>query len=320
MATDLSDTLVVGIAATALFDLREADAFFQQQMAAEPATALQAYRQHMLEREQEPLADGTAMPLVQALLGLNRLQPADHRCPLVEVVVLSRNSPETGLRVLHAIRDRQLPIIRHAFTGGESVVDYLEAFGVDLFLTTNPGDAQRVIDSGQCAAAVLKPPREGLAPPTDQVRIAFDGDAVLFADASEVVYKQEGLASFQAQEDASRHEPMADGPYAQFLRKLARLQQRLPFAEEASPVRLAIVTARSAPAELRVIHTLRHWGVTINGIFFLGGVAKTRILQAFRPHIFFDDQDTHLLPAADSVPAGQVPYRTDSVLHPRNAP
>jgi 5'-nucleotidase len=128
------------------------------------------------------------------------------------------------------------------------------------------------------------------------------------------------LASFQAQEDASRHEPMADGPYAQFLRKLARLQQRLPFAEEASPVRLAIVTARSAPAELRVIHTLRHWGVTINGIFFLGGVAKTRILQAFRPHIFFDDQDTHLLPAADSVPAGQVPYRTDSVLHPRNAP
>jgi 5'-nucleotidase len=321
MATDLSDTLVVGIAATALFDLREADAFFQAQMADQPATALQAYRQHMLEREQEPLADGTAMPLVRALLGLNRFQLEDDPRALVEVVVLSRNSPETGLRVLHAIRDRQLPIIRHAFTGGESVVDYLEAFGVDLFLTTNPGDAQRVIDSGQCAAAVLKPPpRDGLAPPSDQVRIAFDGDAVLFADASEVVYKQEGLASFQAQEDASRHQPLAHGPYAQFLRKLARLQERLPFAAEESPVRLAIVTARSAPAELRVIHTLRHWGVSVNGIFFLGGVAKTRILEAFRPHIFFDDQDVHLEPAAGSVPAGRVPYRSDSVLHPRNAP
>jgi 5'-nucleotidase len=213
MPTDLSDTLVVGIAATALFDLREADAFFQAQMAAEPATALQAYRQHMLEREQHPLADGTAMPLVRALLGLNRFQLEDDPRALVEVMVLSRNSPETGLRVLHAIRERQLRIIRHAFTGGESVVDYLDAFAVDLFLTTNRGDAQRVIDSGQCAAAVLKaPPREGLAPPEDQVRIAFDGDAVLFADASEVIYKQQGLTSFQEQEDASRHEPMAPMP------------------------------------------------------------------------------------------------------------
>jgi 5'-nucleotidase len=315
MPTDLSDTLVVGIAATALFDLREADAFFQAQRAADPATALQAYRQHMLEREQEPLADGTAMPLVRALLGLNRFQLEDDPRALVEVVVLSRNSPETGLRVLNAIRERQLPIIRHAFTGGESVVEYLEAFAVDLFLTTNPGDAQRVIDSGQCAAALLKPPpQRGQPPPEDQVRIAFDGDAVLFADASEVIYKQQGLASFQEQEDSCRHEPMADGPYAQFLRKLARLQERLPFAVEESPVRLAIVTARSAPAELRVIHTLRHWGVTVNEIFFLGGVAKTRILQAFRPHIFFDDQEAHLEPAADTVPAGRVPYRSDSPL------
>ena len=315
MPTDLSDTLVVGIAATALFDLREADAFFQAQRAADPATALQAYRQHMLEREQEPLADGTAMPLVRALLGLNRFQLEDDPRALVEVVVLSRNSPETGLRVLHAIRERQLPILRHAFTGGESVVEYLDAFTVDLFLTTNPGDAQRVIDSGQCAAALLKPPPQlGLPPLEDQVRIAFDGDAVLFADASEVIYKQQGLASFQEQEDSCRHEPMADGPYAQFLRKLARLQERLPFAVEESPVRLAIVTARSAPAELRVIHTLRHWGVTVNEIFFLGGVAKTRILQAFRPHIFFDDQEAHLEPAADTVPAGRVPYRSDSPL------
>ena len=315
MPTDLSDTLVIGIAATALFDLREADAFFQAQMASEPATALQDYRQHMLEREQEPLADGTGMPLVRALLGLNRFQPEGDRRSLVEVVVLSRNSPETGLRVLHAIRERQLPIIRHAFTGGESVVDYLDAFAVDLFLTTNPGDAQRVIDSGQCASALLKPPpQQGQPIPEDQVRIAFDGDAVLFADASEVVYKQQGLASFQEQENASRDQPMADGPYAQFLRKLARLQQRLPFGFEESPVRLAIVTARSAPAELRVIHTLRHWGVSVNGIFFLGGVAKTRILEAFRPHIFFDDQDVHLEPAAGSVPAGKVPYRSDSIL------
>jgi 5'-nucleotidase len=314
MPLDLSDTLVVGISATALFDLAEADAVYKAKYAKNPQSALDEYRAYMLERESEPLRDGTGMPLVRALLGLNRYAPSESR-PLVEVVVMSRNSPETGVRVFNNIRSRGLPISRHAFTGGQSVVDYLDAFAVDLFLTTNVEDAQRIIDAQACAAAVLKPPpHTGEAPLEDQVRIAFDGDAVLFDDSSELVYKTEGLGRFHSVEDEKQNEPMNDGPYAILLRKLAKLQERLPFGADASPVRIAIVTARSAPAEMRVINTLRHWGVYVNEIFFLGGVPKSKVVKAFRAHIFFDDQDLHLDPAAKHVPSGRVPYRSDSPL------
>ena len=228
---------------------------------------------------------------------------------------MSRNSPETGVRVLNNIRSLELPITRHAFTGGESVVEYLEAFDVDLFLTTNVKDAQRVIDGGKCAAAIVKaPPKDQSQVPDGQVRIAFDGDAVLFDESSEIVYKAKGLDEFQKTEDRNQDIPMPDGPYASFLRKLSRLQQRLPFRVEFSPVRIAIVTARSAPAELRVIKTLRHWGVYINEIFFLGGLEKAKVLKAFRAHVFFDDQELHLAPAAMLVPSCKVPYRSDSVL------
>jgi 5'-nucleotidase len=315
MPLDLSDTLVVGISATALFDLAEADAVYKAKYAKNPQSALEEYRAYMLERENEPLRDGTGMPLVRALLGLNRFAPSDSK-PLVEVVVMSRNSPETGVRVFNNIRSRGLPISRHAFTGGQSVVDYLDAFAVDLFLTTNVEDAQRIIDAQACAAAVLKPPpHAGEAPPEDQVRIAFDGDAVLFDDSSELVYKTEGLGRFHTVEDEKQNEPMNDGPYAILLRKLAKLQQSLPFGADASPVRIAIVTARSAPAEMRVINTLRHWGVYVNEIFFLGGVPKSKVVKAFRAHIFFDDQDLHLDPVARHVPSGRVPYRSDSPLY-----
>jgi 5'-nucleotidase len=314
MPLDLSDTLVVGISATALFDLAEADAVYKAKYAKNPQSALEEYRAYMLERENEALRDGTGMPLVRALLGLNRYAPSESR-PLVEVVVMSRNSPETGVRVFNNIRSRGLPISRHAFTGGQSVVDYLDAFAVDLFLTTNVEDAQRIIDAQACAAAVLKPPpHSGEAPLEDQVRIAFDGDAVLFDDSSELVYKTEGLGRFHTVEDEKQNEPMKDGPYAILLRKLAKLQQSLPFGADASPVRIAIVTARSAPAEMRVINTLRHWGVYVNEIFFLGGVPKSKVVKAFRAHIFFDDQDLHLDPAAKHVPSGRVPYRSDSPL------
>jgi 5'-nucleotidase len=302
MPIDLSDTLVVGISAAALFDLADADAVHKARYARNPQNALEEYRAGTLERDSEPLRDGTGMALVRALLGLNRYAESDAK-PLVDVVVMSRNSPETGVRVFNNIRSRGLSIARHAFTGGASVVDYLDAFDVDLFLTTNVEDAQRVIDAQACAAAVLKPPPHAAeAPPDDQVRIAFDGDAVLFDESSELVVRT----------DEKQNEPMQDGPYANLLRKLARLQERLPFGADVSPVRIAIVTARSAPAEMRVIHTLRHWGVYVNEIFFLGGAAKSKIVKAFRAHLFFDDQDLHLDPAARHVPSGRVPYRPDS--------
>lgn len=320
MAVDLSQTLVVGITATALFDLEEADEMFRKRFAEDQQVAVSEYRAYMLERENEPLGDGTGMPLVKALLALNKYKTDESASPLVEVVVMSRNSPETGVRVFNNIRSRELPIIRHAFTGGESVVSYLDAFDVDLFLTTSVKDAQRVIDNGGCAAAIVRPPPSDRTPlPEDQVRIAFDGDAVLFDDSSELVYKAKGLDAFLSHEDSKQDEPMLQGPYAIFLEKLSCLQKRLPFGVELSPVRLAIVTARSSPAEMRVINTLRHWGVYVNEIFFLGGVEKAKVLKAFRAHIFFDDQDLHLDPAAKHVPAGKVPYKSDSPLNKQSS-
>jgi len=314
MPLDLSDTLVVGITATALFDLEEADRMFSAKAVAEPETAIEEYRKYMLEREDEILGRGTGFPLVRALLQLNQ-HTAVGEAPIVEVVVMSRNSPETGIRVLKTIRELGLGISRSAFTAGEAVTDYLEAFDVDLFLTTNLADAQRVIDSRACAAAVLSPPPVGAPdPPDDQVRIAFDGDAVLFDEESELVYKTQGLAAFHEAEDALQHVPLPEGPYASLLKKLAKMQERLPMRVEHSPVRIAIVTARNTPAEMRVIRTLRQWGVYVDEAFFLGGLGKAKVLRAFKPHIFFDDQEIHLKDAAAVVPSGRVPYQTGSLL------
>lgn len=314
MPYDLSDTLVVGISATALFDLSEADSVFRDKFESNREEAIEDYREYMAARESDGLQPGTGFYLVKALLSLNQFQSGD-RAPLVEVVVMSRNSPETGVRVFHNIREYGLDITRSAFTGGESVVDYLDAYDVDLFLTTNTKDAQRVIDSDSCAVALVKePPANMETIPDGQVRIAFDGDAVLFSDESEIVFKAEGLKGFHTVEDKEQDNPLSDGPYATLLRKLSRLQDRLPHKVDFSPVRVAIITARNSPAEMRVIKTLRHWGVYVDEIFFLGGLDKSKIIRAFKAHIFFDDQDVHLEPAARYTPAGKVPYRSGSLL------
>jgi len=315
MALDLSDTLVIGITSTALFDLSEADAVFRDKYETDPEKAMDEYRKYTEEHETEHLEPGTGFLLVKALMSLNKFQP-ENETPLIQIVVMSRNSPETGIRVFHNIREQKLDITRSAFTGGESVVDYLDAYDVDLFLTTSAKDAQRVIDSDMCAVAVVKePPSNAEKIPEGQVRIAFDGDAVLFSDESEIVYKAEGLKKFYDVEDQEQNTPLNDGPYATLLKKLSRLQERLPHKVEYSPIRIAIVTARNSPAEMRVIKTLRHWGIYVDEIFFLGGLGKSKILRAFKPHIFFDDQDTHLDPAAKHVSSGKVPYKTDSPLH-----
>lgn len=310
MAVDLSHTLVVGVSASALFDLREAGRIFQER-------GVRAYREHMVATADQPLAPGTGFALCEALLALNGATEAEQR---VEVLVMSRNTPETGARVSRSVRAHGLPITRFAFTGGESLSPYASAFGVDLFLSTSAGDVQRIIDDGVCAAAVLYPPPPGYQAPTRQVRFAFDGDAVLFSEDSELVYKRDGLPAFQASEEAAKHEPLAEGPFAHFLRKLSRLKASLPEQVEYAPIRIAVVTARNAPAEARVLTTLRAWDVYVDEAFFLGGLPKDKVLAAFRPHIFFDDQDHHLLPASSLVPSGRVPYRRGSSLSPEPAP
>ncbi len=315
MAFNLQNTLVIGISATALFDLSEADALFRSEYEKNPDDAIQKYREYMLEHENVLLKEGIAFPLIKALLGLNRYQNKDED-PLVEVVIMSRNSPDTGLRVLHTIRSLKLNITRSAFTAGESSADYLDAFNVDLFLTTNEEDAQKVIDSGVCASAVLSTPPEYRCEADDeQVRIAFDGDAVLFDESSELVYKESGIDAFHENEHKSQDIPMNEGPFASFLKKLARLQERLPMKMEYSPVRIALVTARNSPSDIRVIKTLRHWGVYVDEAFFLGGIEKSKILKSFKAHIFFDDQDVHLKTSSLVVPSGKVLYPSKSKLY-----
>jgi 5'-nucleotidase len=216
---------------------------------------------------------------------------------------------------LKEVRRRNLNITRSAFTAGEPSADYLEAFYVDLFLTTNEEDAQKVVDSHVCASALVKdPPKQKSYLPDKQVRFAFDADAVLFSEDSELVNQTEGLDAFKEQENSQQDTPLAEGPHANLLKKLSKIQERIPGRIEFSPVRLAIVTARNSPAEMRVIKTMRAWDVYIDQAFFLGGLQKNRFLKAFKPHIFFDDQDSHLDAASLDIPCAKVLYPSNSPL------
>ena len=315
MAFNLKDTLVIGISATALFDLSQADTLFKNEYEKHPENAMQIYRDYMLENEDVLLKEGIGFSFIKVLLDLNSYTK-EGESPLVEVVIMSKNSPETGIQVLNTIRKMGLNITRSAFTAGSSSASYINAFNVDLFLTTDEKDAQMVIDTRACASAVLStPPQYKCNVEDGQVRIAFDGDAVLFDDSSELVYKEKGIQAFHKNEVAAQDIPMDEGPFASFLKKLASLQSRLPMRVEYSPVRIALVTARNAPSDLRVIKTLRHWGVYVDEAFFLGGIDKSNVLQSFGAHIFFDDQDVHLKSSSLVVPSGKVLYPSDSKLH-----
>lgn len=296
MPFDLSDKLVIGLSSRALFDLESENALFEAQ-------GVEAYAAYQRQHEDQILAPGTAFPLVKALLGLNERIPGKQ---FVEVVLMSRNTADTGLRVFNSIEHYGLPITRAAFSGGAPVIPYLPPFKVDLFLSKSTDDVQAAVNAGVAAASLYAPPDANNAR-SDQIRIAFDGDAVLFSPESEFIYKEQGLDAFQAHEQAHRFDSMHEGPFAKLLMLLADLQKQFP--AERCPVRIAIVTARSSPAHARVVHTLRAWDVTVDEAFFLGGVTKHKVLAAFGAHIFFDDQDVHLASAAALVPSAKVPYK-----------
>jgi 5'-nucleotidase len=296
MPYSLSDKLVIGISSRALFDLELENAIYETE-------GVEAYVRHQRENEDKPLEPGSAFPLVRALLHLNTLLPERR---LIEIVVISRNSPDTGLRAFNAIEHHKLGITRAAFTGGSpSIVQYLHAFNVDLFLSKDAGDVQEAINGGLAAAQLYDLPK-GFKAPTNQIRIAFDGDAVLFSPESERYYKEHGLEAFVKREFRLRRKAMAQGPFAKLLLALANSQRQFP--AEDCPIRIAIVTARDSPAHARVIHTLREWNVSVDEAFFLGGLPKDKVLKAFGAHMFFDDQDTHVQTASSVVPAGKVPY------------
>lgn len=303
MTSDLSETLVIGVSTRALFDLEKENDVFERE-------GVEGYRNYQLEHEQEPLRPGAAFYLVQSLLQLNK----QARKRIVEVVVMSRNSPETGIRVFNSIKQFGLDITRMALTGGGSLSPFIDAFYIDLFLSKDAKDVQAVIDSQACAAAYIYAPPTHFDAKDNIVKIAFDADAVLFSDDSEYRYKSEGIEAFHQFESEHEHIPLAPGPFASLLRKLSRIQEQLPTSVALSPLRIAIVTARSAPAHMRVIKTLRHWGVYVDEAYFLGGFSKDKVLKAFGAHIFFDDQDIHLEATSKFIPSGKVPYHSASKM------
>ena len=294
MPYDLKNPLVIGISSRALFDLEAENRIFETQ-------GLKAYEEYQVLHEKDILPKGPAFPLVRAFLELNQLQPER----LVEVIIMSRNSPNTSLRIFNSIDHYGLDVTRAALSGGAPVAPYLRPFETDLFLSAYRPDVQDAINSGIAAGMILtgtSPERD----PSGQIRIAFDGDAVLFSPDSERIFQTEGLPAFEAHERENADVPMEEGPFANFLMTIAHIQSR--FADrESSPIRTALVTSRNAPAHERAIKTLRQWGVRVDEAFFLGGVSKQKVLSAFGAHIFFDDQPAHAEPASKYVPSAVVP-------------
>ena len=298
MSLDLSETLVIGISTRALFDLEKENHIFETQ-------GLAAYTAYQRENEAAVLEPGTAFPLVQSLLKLNE-KLGEH---LVEVVIMSRNNPQTGLRVMNSIDFYNLALSRAAFSGGRPLGSVLGAYSVDLFLSKNAQDVQDASDHGIAAAQLYALP-ESFNPDADEIRIAFDGDAVIFSEDSELLYRRQGLDAFHEHEKVFADIPLPEGPFGRVLKTLSRIKSL-----SSSPlVRIALVTARDRPAHERVILTLRSWGVDVDEVYFLGGLTKGPVLKAFNPHIFFDDQEKHVGSASDHVPSARVPYRSGSEL------
>ena len=296
MAVDLSNKLVVGISSRALFDLEEENRIFTEQ-------GLDAYEAYQIAHEKDILKPGTAFPLVKALHNLNS---GDQR--LTEIIVMSKNSADTSLRIFNSIKEYGLDISRAALVGGASIAPYLTSFKTDLFLSADEKDVQEAINANIAAGIICT---QGL--PIDpnaeikQIRIAFDGDAVIFSDESEKVYQEQGLEAFAEHEQQNANNPLPEGPFAKLLKTISIVQRQ--FDGKDMPIRTALVTARNAPAHERVIRTLRAWNVRIDEAFFLGGVPKGDVLKAFGANIFFDDQAVHTDPASKLVPAARVPYK-----------
>lgn len=302
MGFDLKEKIVIGVSSRALFDLSYENDIFERE-------GVERYREYQIAHENECLKPGPGFALVKALLDLNRLPGHEDR---IEVIVMSRNSADTSLRVFHSIRSYGLGITRAVLAAGASLAPYLNAFHTDLFLSAHEDDVQSAIDSG-IAAGIICCDRihiYDLEHKPVQIKIAFDADAVLFSDESEQIFRERGLKAFEENEELKADMPLAEGPFAKFLKLLSMLQADVP--QEKAPIRIALVTARSAPAHERVIKTLRAWNVRVDEAFFLGGISKKDVLKAFGAHIFFDDQDVHTVPASEVVPAARVPYKNSA--------
>lgn len=291
MPYSLDDKLVIGISSRALFDLEKEHSIYI-------AEGEDAYVAYMREHENVPLEPGTGFPLVKALLAINERNTER----LVEVVIVSHNNVDSGLRIMKSARSAGLDITRGSFVGGEHAYEYLDDWSCKLFLSANRGNVQEVLKRGHAAALVFDAPNQFVAV-ENQVRIAFDGDAVIFDAAAAEIYEKEGLPRFLSHEAEMADVPLGPGPLAGFLKAIAAIQAKFAGVKHTCPIHTAVVTARNAPADERAIKTLRAWNVRVDEIHFLGGVAKTGILKTFKPHIYFDDQRDQL---STEVPCAEV--------------
>ncbi len=291
MPTSLVGQLVVAISSRALFDFEEENRVFE-------ASDDRAYMQLQLQRLEHAAKPGVAFSLVQKLLAFNAPD-----APRVEVVILSRNDPVSGMRVFRSAQHYGLAVQRGVFTRGKSPWRYLRPLSANLFLSTNEADVRSALAAGVPAARVYPHSARASSAHPWEVRIAFDGDAVLFGDEAERIYQDAGLAAFQAHEQMRAAKPLPPGPFKPLLEALQRLQHE---PAGAMRIRTALVTARSAPAHERAIRTLMDWNIQIDEAMFLGGLAKGEFLREFEPDFFFDDQTGHIENAAEHVPAGHV--------------
>lgn len=297
MAASLEGQLVVAISSRALFDFEQENEVFEQ-------GDDRAYMQLQLARLEQPAKPGVAFSLVKKLLAFNQTAP-DGAIPqqLVEVVILSRNDPVSGMRVFRSAQHYGLPIQRGTFTRGQPPWRYLKPLHANLFLSTHLSDVRAALDAGVPAAQVYPHSARASEAHPNEVRIAFDGDAVLFSDEAEQVFQRDGLSAFQQHEKDKASLPLLAGPFKPLLSALQRLQQQ---GTPAMRIRTALVTARSAPAHERAIRTLMDWHVEVDEAMFLGGLPKGEFLREFEPDFFFDDQTGHIESAAQHVPAGHV--------------
>jgi 5'-nucleotidase len=291
MGVTLDGQLVVAISSRALFDFEEENRFFEQ-------SDDRAYMKLQLERLEQPAKPGVAFSLVKKLLAFNHGD-----APQVEVVILSRNDPVSGMRVFRSAQHYGLPIQRGSFTRGQPPWRYLKPLNANLFLSAHLSDVRAALDAGVPAAQVYPHSAHATEAHPNEVRIAFDGDAVLFSDEAEKVFASQGLSAFQAHERDKASLPLSAGPFKPLLAALHRLQRA---GTPSMRVRTALVTARSAPAHERAIRTLMDWDIEVDEAMFLGGLDKGAFLREFEPDFFFDDQTGHIESAAQHVPAGHV--------------
>jgi len=293
MQTDLNHCLVIGVSSRALFSLEEENRIFIEQGPA-------AYSKYQIEHEEEPLRPGVAFPLIKAFLLLNDKVGQN----IAEVVLMSRNNPDATLRIFNSFEYHHLNIRRAALSSGASLAPYLNAFKVDLFLSAYEDDVQMANRAGIASALVYNASAD-YQTSTDIIRIALDGDSVVFSDEADKVYRDRGIDAFIEHEKNNARNPLPEGPFAKLLKTISFIQSQFPDPENA-PIRTALVTARNSPAHERVIRTLRDWKGRIDEAFFMGGADKTAVLLAFKPHMFFDDQDGNIDRASSTVPSARV--------------